>query len=426
MPEFLQRVVERCTSQAERDILLLGSLTTLSSCLHNVFGIYDDKKVFSNIYLYITAKASAGKGRLVLCKKLVQPVHWSLREQARTSQQLYEVEMREYNAVKNKDLSAEKPQKPPEKLLFIPANSSSTGMFQLLWDNDGRGLIFETEGDTLAQAFKTDYGNYSDGFRKAFHHESITYYRRTDREYVEIVFPRLSTLLSGTPRQVSALIPNAENGLFSRFLFYYMNMNLEWKNVFERHSQQPLDEHFNELGKTFYTFFTTLNQKGDMEFRYTPEQEKQFHGFFTLIHEKYMLLKGIDYLATIRRLGLNAFRIGMILSTLRLMQTGNFSDKIICRDEDFNATLSLIRVLVRHASHVFSELPEEVHPIRPRNKKEQFMEALPAKFTRHEFLELAKILGIAERTADKYISEFCEKGLVMREQQNLYRKTNDQ
>lgn len=85
--------------------------------------------------------------------------------------QQHELEMMEYNEKKGKDASAEKPNKPPEKMLFIPANNSTTGVFQLLFDNEGRGLMFETEGDTLAQAFKTDYGNYSDGFRKAFHHE---------------------------------------------------------------------------------------------------------------------------------------------------------------------------------------------------------------------------------------------------------------
>ncbi|HET6557600.1 MAG TPA: DUF3987 domain-containing protein [Prolixibacteraceae bacterium] len=426
LPGFLQRVVERSSSKEERDILLLGSLTTMSSCLYRVFGIYDDKKVFPNLYLYVTAKASAGKGRLVLCKKLVQPVHWSLREQARNSHLLYEQEMREFNVVKNKDLSAEKPQKPPEKLLFIPANSSSTGMFQLLWDNEGRGLIFETEGDTLAQAFKTDYGNYSDGFRKAYHHETITYYRRTDREYVEILFPRLSTVLSGTPRQVSVLIPNAENGLFSRFLFYYMNMNLRWKNVFERSCDQSLDEHFNVLGKEFYSFFTALNENDELEFRFTPGQQDQFHRYFTQVHEKYLLLQGVDYLATIRRLGLNAFRIAMILSALRLMETGDFHGIVYCRDHDFQIALSMIRVLVRHASHVYSELPEEVHQVRPKNKKEQFLDALPERFIRHGFLELANSLGIAERTADKYIGEFCDKGLIMREQQSFYVKIMDQ
>jgi hypothetical protein len=92
---------------------------------------------------------------------------------------------------------------------FVPANNSATGLFQILNDNKGVGLLFETEGDTLVQTFKGEHGNYSDGFRKAFHHETISYNRRKDREYVELEKPCLSALLSGTPKQVSAPIPNA-------------------------------------------------------------------------------------------------------------------------------------------------------------------------------------------------------------------------
>ncbi len=40
--------------------------------------------------------------------------------------------------------------------------------------------------DTKCKAFKSEHGNYSDGFRKAFHHEIISYNRRKDREFVEL------------------------------------------------------------------------------------------------------------------------------------------------------------------------------------------------------------------------------------------------
>ena len=214
LPDFLQRVTQIAVSNEERDILLLGSMVTISACFSKLYGIYDGRKVFPYLYLFVTAQASAGKGRLVHCKQLVKKVHQDQREQAKFLKQQHEIELTEYNSKKGKEEGVEKPGKPPEKMLFIPANNSTTGVFQLLADNDGRGLIFETEGDTLAQAFKTDYGNYSDGFRKAFHHETISYYRRTDREYVDIENPCLSTVLSGTPKQIAALIPNAENGLF--------------------------------------------------------------------------------------------------------------------------------------------------------------------------------------------------------------------
>jgi hypothetical protein len=184
LPDFLQKICDVSQTDEERDILLLGSLATLSSIMPNVYGFYHQNKVKPNMYLFLTAKASAGKGLLNHCKQLAYPVHYKLREESEMLKAEYQKDLKIYNANKRDDPDTEKPQKPPEKLLFIPANSSATGVFQLLSDNDGKGLIFETEGDTLANTFKSDYGNYSDGFRKAFHHETISYYRRTDKEYV--------------------------------------------------------------------------------------------------------------------------------------------------------------------------------------------------------------------------------------------------
>jgi len=95
--------------------------------------------------------------------------------------------MEEYKRLQNEyvqdNKNNEPPQEPPLKTLLIPANSSATSVYQVLNDNQGVGLMFETEGDTLANTFKSDYGNFSDGFRKAFHHEMISYTRRKDREF---------------------------------------------------------------------------------------------------------------------------------------------------------------------------------------------------------------------------------------------------
>ena len=208
-------------------------------------------------------------------------------------------------------------------MLFIPANNSVTGVYQLISDNEGKGLIFETEGDTLAQAFKSDYGNYSDGFRKAFHHETISYYRRTDREYVDIEKPCLSTVLSGTPKQVATLIPNAENGLFSRFMFYYMNIKPTWKNVFQNSNKVGLDDYYNQLGSEFLGLYKTLKNNPEIEIRLTTTQQQQFNTFFESLQTKYINLQPEEYIATIRRLGLIAFRIMMLFTAFRIMEDGD-------------------------------------------------------------------------------------------------------
>ncbi len=66
----------------------------------------------------------------------------------------------------------------------------------------------ERGGSRYAATFKSDFGNFSDGFRKVFYHEKISYNRRKDKEFVELEKPRLSALLSGTPSQIFSLIPD--------------------------------------------------------------------------------------------------------------------------------------------------------------------------------------------------------------------------
>ena len=421
LPGFLKKVVARSESNEERDIMLLGSLVPLGACLPNIFGTYDGMTVFPYLYLFVIAQASAGKGKLVHCKQLVMPVHLQLRKEAQALKDQYELDMQKYKKQKSLDFSMPKPIKPLEKMLIIPANNSATGVFQLLAENDGSGLLFETEGDTLACAFKSDYGNYSDGLRKAFHHEAITYYRRTDHELVEILSTRISVVMSGTNGQVATLIPNAENGLMSRYMFYHMNIQPGWKNVFAK-SNRGLEAYFDSLGQEFLPLYNALKEHPAIEFCLTGEQEDEFHDFFTQFNKKYLALQGEEYLATIRRLGIIAFRIAMIFSALRILETGDFSQQQVCLDCDFQAALAMVKVLVKHSGHVFSELQHDSGSTQPQNKKEQFLDQLPTKFYRADIIGLAKSLFIAERTAYKYITAFCEKGLIFRELQGTYNK----
>ena len=423
LPQFLQQVVNPASSPEEKDILLLGALTAFSACFPKLFGIYDQRKVYSNLYLFVTAPASAGKGRLNQIKNLVEPVHKLKREQAKVLKQQFQTETATYNMNKGKDENLEKPSKPPERMLFIPANNSVTGVYQLISDNEGKGLIFETEGDTLAQAFKSDYGNYSDGFRKAFHHETISYYRRTDREYVDIEKPCLSTVLSGTPKQVATLIPNAENGLFSRFMFYYMNIKPTWKNVFQNNNTISLDDYYNQLGNEFLGLYKTLKNNPEIEVQLSKSQQEQFNTFFESLQTKYINLQPEEYIATIRRLGLIAFRLMMLFTAFRIMEDGDVNATKECEDVDFENAITIISILVKHSSKVFNDLPIKQKVTKRLNRKERFLEHLPKQFNRQDYLDLATKQSIPHKTAEGYITKFVEAGLIHREAHNAYSNT---
>jgi hypothetical protein len=424
IPEFLKHITNVATTKEERDILLLGSLVTLSVAFPKLIGKYGDNPVNTNLFIFISAKASAGKGILIHCRKLVEPIHLALRNQAKIMKQQFEVDMQEYNANKGKDATTEKPQKPPQKMLFIPANNSATGFLEILGDSDKRGLIFETEGDTLAKAFKSDYGDFSDGFRNAFQHEPISYYRRTDKEYVEIDRPCLSALLSGTPKQITTLIPNAENGLFSRFMFYVMNMKLIWKDVFASKTEKGLDVHFEKLGNEFYSLYQTLQANPDVHFSLTASQQLQFNQFFEKMQTLYVNIQEEEIISSVRRLGLIAYRIMMIFSALRIMEDGEITQNLICNDTDFQNTLDLITILVKHSSYVYSQIAQETYKPKPKHKKEQFLENLPYHFNRQTYVATALSLGITDKSAQRYIKEFKDADIIQYDGHDQYTNPN--
>lgn len=246
LPSILYDVVSLAPSHRDKDILLLGSLATISALFPKCYGLYDSKTVYPNLYFFLTAAAGVGKGSLTLCRKLVEPEHQRLIEESRQARKAFRNMLAEQKQDKNANVLLE----PPSKMLIIPANSSSSAFIKVLSDNNGCGLIFETEGDTLSQTLKKDFGGYSDILRKAFHHEPVSQNRRTNQEYFEIPEPKLSVVLAGTPAQIGRLIPDAEDGLMSRFLFYWLPFNITLRNVFQTTDREDsLDVRFRFLGE---------------------------------------------------------------------------------------------------------------------------------------------------------------------------------
>lgn len=204
----------------------------------------------------------------------------------------YKHKLAEYNAAGKKKVDMDEPEEPPMRMLFIPANSSTTAVYQVLNDNEGQGLMFETEGGTLANTFGSDYGNYSDGFRKAFHRETISCIQRKDRKYVNIRNPRISTLLTGTPKQIQNLITDAENGLFSRFIFYILDLRLVWNNVFSSDMDTTLDDGFRHLGMELNDFHALLENGHEIRFSFTSRQSDNFNRKFEAWRTEYVNLCG--------------------------------------------------------------------------------------------------------------------------------------
>ena len=434
LPSIMQRIIADSVSDVDADILILGSLTVFSACIPNVYGMYDCREVFANLFLFVTASASAGKGRLSLCRHLAAPLHQALREKYKKQMKKYEAAQVAY-AVNRKNTLEVPPKEPPFLTLFVPANSTATVVYQTLAQNNGVGLLFETEGDTLANAFNSDLGNYSDGFRKAFHHETISYLRKKDHEYVEIVKPKFSAVLSGTPQQIFNLIPDAENGLFSRFIFYVMETELVWHNMFASHGGTTADEKFKEIGRDFFTFLKKF-PKRPVQFTLSRSQMDQFNAYFEATQLRFAQLLGDEIVATVRRLGLILFRFAMILTVLRRIdnapksaKSGDKKLRMVCSDADFDTALAMVKVLLQHSAAVFQALPRNAkapvlkgRQVIAAETREKFLAALPETFDRPTYLNTAASLNITEKTAERYLQFFIKSGQLLHPSTGQYRK----
>ena len=429
LPPIMQRVVSDTASDSDADLLILGALTTFSACMPNVYGIYDKREVFANLFLFVTARASAGKGRLSLCRHLAAPIHKALRDKYKKQMEKYKAAQAAF-AVNRKSGLETQPKEPPFLTLFVPANSTATVVYQTLAENNGVGLLFETEGDTLANAFNSDLGNYSDGFRKAFHHETISYLRKKDHEYVEILRPKFSAILSGTPQQIFNLIPDTENGLFSRFVFYSMPTQLVWHDIFAASDGSTADDRFKGIGERFYKFQKVLSRTRFVQFTLTKEQQAKFNDFFAATQTEYAGRYGDEIIASVRRFGLILFRFAMVLSVLRLMDDKATASKapsfLACSDTDFNTALTMVKALLCHTVSVFHTIPAKpslrVRQHGAENTRQKFLDALPPSFDRPGYMQTAASIGINVRTAERYINDLCDSGKLFHLSQGSYQK----
>ena len=425
LPGFLGLISVYGQTYQEKDIMLLGSIVTLSACLPNIYGRYAGMQVYPNLFLFVTARASSGKGRLNLCRLLVQPIHDKLYREYQTERKEYLKLKAEYELRKSKGMV--KPEPPTKHLLFIPANSSATSVYQILSESDERGLIFETEGDTLAYAFQSDFGNFSDGFRKAFHHEPISYHRRKDDEHVDVMHPQLSTVLSGTPEQLRSLIRDTENGLFSRFIFYSLNTGLNWMDVFAGPRDMSLDNEFAEVGRIFYTFYERLCKTRMLYFQFKPNQAERFNRYFSELQVTLYNKYGENMVASVRRMGLIFYRIAMILSTLRIMQHGDYVSDITCLDIDFDNTMKIVNVIIRHTVAVYKDLcsVEEAAIDERVSLRGRFLKEMPDEFDWDMVFEKAAEMQVSNRTVQRYIAHYLKSGAIERQGPGAYCKVRN-
>ena len=396
----------------ERDVVLLALIGTISSCIPNIYGIYDGHKVYSNLYILIVAPPASGKGVMNFARNLIIPLHSEIKSTSEF----------ERNECKKEKLKKNKHEKdfsecPTLVVKLAPANSSSAEIYSFLNASKDGILIFESEADTLSKMFKNDWGDFSDILRKAFHHEFSSISRSRDELYFSIDQPRISLVLSSTPNQLKQLIVSKSNGLFSRFLIYSFNERGSFHNVFST-DKARLKDLFDKAGWKLRTLYHNLNStQKEIRFCFTPEQETIFLQDFQKGYDLLISDYGDAFSSSFKRHGLIMFRICMILTVLKL----NFplkDDTIYCDDASFEAAFEMIRKLIYHSGETDKQLTNKYFT----DLEEKLFYSLSEKFHRSTAIEVGKKLNISVRTIDEKLKKWCEDGKTIKISHGYYRR----
>ncbi len=440
LPPFLKEVVDNCISPDDRDMILMGAMTCLSITLHNVVGEYNHDDWGPMLYFFVMADAGMGKGSLNYCRQLVAPIHKELRE-------ISDQQIREYKAEKRQakqDGNTFSGEEPHRRTLFIPTNSSAASVIEQLDYNDGIGLIFDTECDTLTAVLKSEFGDYTTIIRKAYHHEPIDIKRRKENEDRLVEHPMLAICLSGTPEQLYTLTPKAEDGTFSRITCYHIPFKMDFRDVLSessfsegKHSSSLRDVYY-QLGLRYKRMRETFFRGGNYRVVIPQDLCEEFNQHYRLVNKEAVEDISNDMQGVVRRLAFAVFRMMMVLTAIRFMdETPNpsaLAQKDVrtilrCKEEDFRIAMALGDTLIYHTVYCYSHLPKtDVATtiggkiLTKKDKMEMLYAALPDSFSRPQYVAVSTDLGFSPSTTSKWINTFILQGRLERCEHNDYRK----
>lgn len=393
LPNLLKTATEKFPNKRERDVFLTGIIPLLGGTMKNVYGVYKGRNVSPNLFSFIIAPPASGKGVLTFARKMAENLHQTLK--------------------KKKDLN---------QTMFIPANISSAAFYEQLNNNNGHGILFETEADSMKETVKQDWGNYSYLLRQAFHHEPATLQRKKE-DSIEIDCPKISVILSGTRNQIRGIISNNADGLFSRFIFYTYRQDVEWK----KNNNYSLDDFFRNLGGKVDSYFDKFSLIEN--FNFTKEQWMLFDTRMgNLLKQTNNIFQG-DSISIISRMGLILFRIAMILTCLRHIESLNDSNTdpiplLECNEVDFNTAFLLVYTYIPHSLYVYTCLNKDTSRVIENTMMQKLYEMLPEneEFERAKAVKIGETLNIKERTIDKYLSTLCKNGMLLSSRYGYYKK----
>lgn len=388
LPPIINEVVDYVgNNDRTRDMFITGFLSSMSLFFKNVE--YETKRedgsieyVKPNLYTFICAKPASGKGKLKIVEDLFKDFYLDIEEMNERNRRIID----EYNA-ENKNVKKEYKQYWP----VPPGNSSHASFIKTLKNNKGVCLLFEQEVDNLIKNNKSEWGDLSEMLRSGFHYETIKD-SRLERGITTIENPYISVCVSGTLDQLNKMFfknNSSENGLLSRFLFYYTSETNNKFNFFVYHNYEHLQ---NRGGKSVIeknshrlNEIRKIYDNDDIRFKvkFTEKQIDKINNTIGELYEHILSIFGEDSKAFLFRMSLLPMKLSIILTCIREGEKKINGEDFILNDDipdlysdeyldindiDVDIALDLYKIYLKHTSWIHEASNENVERLKERNK----------------------------------------------------------
>lgn len=417
LPKMFYELTKEYETQ-KKDFLLLSMLSTVAIYFNKVYTRYwEGNIIYPNIFFMGIGSSSSGKSTIRKSKILVEPLRRAQREE-------YKKLKEEYEELPEKEKKGVK--KPKEIKFVLGGDGGRAALIKYLENNGEQVLFWDTEADSLSSNNKTDWGDMTPLIRAGVMNESFDK-NRSIEDSIYINTPKVGVCTTGTYTQIPPVIgkDGITNGTYARILMYWW-----WQDMptFEDPHSNCDNSKYEKYGEMLFELWNKKlrNRKHEIFFDYTPEQKIKFKEIANELFKSCIAINGKSSDSVLKKYLNFSKKVCMILTMIRYLEvnTGydfitnkqnndlselDIPDTIFPINDDFYNSIEIIKVCLSHSMALFRTLTKDDDGVEPiKNWREEYLEVLPAKFTRKEAQELGKKYSKSERHINRTLLGFLK------------------
>lgn len=308
----------------------------------------------------------------------------------------------------------------------IELKSSSKNIQKEIYQNKGKGLIFEEYMQVAARMGSFDYHLFQRVIEKSSLHKPMSF--TLDNEQTRVLIPEISAALNGTMTEVKTFVENMGEGHLTNYSFYLFESDGEWKSSRPTTRSREFNQKIEQFSEKLFELYELLIKKSSPV--YVEPTKEQWQMIDDTFSEKMNLIEELDLTQNLQIANENA-----VVNTLKLVSIFtitrvyldqqidlNSVDVLSPNDHDMIAALWLTDTFMKHAIRLYQNLPVMRKESYRGNRFNRFFGTLPAIFDTSEAVEIAAMLSIPDRTANRYLSELIEKNKLIKLKRGVYKK----